>query len=132
MRNVQTTVMGPLLSLLLLAGCSAKFTANLTVGGKPFQPVSCRSGEPSGFAGVDLTDDTGTRLRLVALPSGQADAFVFPGGADLGTELGPCGPMSLERKSSRINGVYNVTGKATLSCKGKTDVSGTVEFDNCH
>jgi hypothetical protein len=121
-----------MLPLLLLAGCSARITASLLVGAKPFQPTSCTSGERNGFAGVELVDDAGTRLRLVVLPNGQANALVFPGGADLGTELGACGPFTLERQSSRINGVANVRGKATLNCKGRTEVSGTVQFENCH
>lgn len=132
MRNVSNALLGPILPLLLLAGCSAKITSTLMVGSKPFQPTSCRSGQPNGFGGVDLVDDSGTRLRLVSLPNGQANAFVFPSGANLGTELGACGPLMLERQSSRINGVYNVRGTATLSCKGKMLVAGSVQFENCH
>lgn len=132
MRNVSNAIIGPLLPLLLLAGCSATITSNLTVAARPFQPTSCKSGQPNGFAGVDLVDGTGARLRLVALPNGQASAFYFDPGASLATELGACGPFTLERQSSRINGVYNVRGTAQLDCKGKTPVSGSVQFENCH
>ena len=119
-------------ALLLLAGCSAKIISSLTVGARPFQPASCRSGEPNGFAGVDLMDGSGARLRLVSLPNGQAAALLFAPGANQGTELGTCGPISLERQNSRINGVSNMRGTATLSCKGKTPVAGSVQFENCH
>ena len=61
-------------ALLTLVGCNARITASLALGGRPFQPTTCRSGEPNGFAGVDLMDDTGARLRLVYLPDGQVKA----------------------------------------------------------
>jgi hypothetical protein len=132
MRNVSNAIIGPVLPLLLLLGCSAKITSSLSVGAKPFLPATCRSSEPTGVAGVDLLDEAGSRLRLVSLPNGQADAFFFPAGAPLGTELGACGPFTLERQSSRINGVHNVRGSATLNCKGRTTVAGSVQFENCH
>jgi hypothetical protein len=132
MRNVSNAIIGPMLPLLLLAGCSAKITSSLAVGAKPFQPTSCSSGQPNGFAGVDLMDGSGARLRLVSLPNGQAAALLFAPGASQATELGACGPFTLERQSSRINGVYNLRGTATLGCKGKTPVVGSVQFENCH
>lgn len=132
MMKVSNAIIGPMLPLLLLAGCSARITSSLVVGGKPFQPTSCRSGQPNGFAGVDLMDQAGARLRLVSLPNGQANALVFPAGADLGTELGACGRFTLERQNSRVNGVHNVRGTAELQCKGRTSVAGSVQFENCH
>ena len=74
----------------------------------------------------------GPRVPLRPPPNGQADPFFFPAGTDIGTELGACGPFKLERQSSRINGVSNVRGTATLNCKGRTEVSGSVQFENCH
>ena len=132
MRNVSNAIIGTMLPLLLLAGCTAKITSSLTVGARPFQPASCRSSEPNGVAGVDLMDGSGARLRLVSLPNGQANALFFGAGANLGTELGACGPITLEQQNSRINGVYNVRGTATLSCKGKVSIVGSVQFENCH
>ena len=132
MMKGSNVVIGSLLALLTLVGCNARITASLALGGKPFLPTTCRSGEPNGFAGVDLMDDIGARLRLVYLPDGQAKAFVFFAGADLGTEIGACGRLTLERQSSRINSVRNVRGRAELQCAGKVTVSGSVQFENCH
>jgi hypothetical protein len=122
-----------LLAALLLAACSNKIDAKLDLDGQPFQAASCRSGQASGFAGVDLVASDGRKLRLVADPSGKAAVFVFAAGGAVGADLGLCGLFSLERQSSTINQITNVKGSATLDCA--TDghkLTGSVKFENCH
>jgi hypothetical protein len=118
---------------LVLAGCQSKLSSTVTLDGKPFSIESCRSGEASGFHGVDLIQSDGTKLRLVAMPNGQAAAHVFAPGAATSIELGACGTFSVQRQNSRINNIHNVMGSANLSCtKDGRSVGGSVTFENCH
>ncbi|MBI5513202.1 MAG: hypothetical protein HY909_05500 [Deltaproteobacteria bacterium] len=133
MRNRR--ILGLLLAGVALGGCRAKLTGQLTLNGATFTPTSCRSGAVFGFVGVDLINDAGAKLRLVALPDGQADALYFAPGAATGIHLGPCGPLTVQRQNSRINSVYNVEGSAALQCAaagGTPAVAGSVQFANCH
>lgn len=113
-----------------LAGCSAKLTGSIQLDGAPFAVSSCKSGEPMGFAGVELSNGA-KRIRLVALPDGSAGAIVFDHG-DKGDDLGPCGTLQIHPQNSQINSVTNVEGRTTLACEGAHKLSGTLEFANCH
>jgi hypothetical protein len=122
----------PLAALLACTiGCKAELSANLKVDGNTFGPSSCRSGEPNGFAGVDLIDDGGATLRVVQTPTMQPHAILIIGQEIV--DLGPCGTMSLERQNSMVNDITNVMGNATLKCEANGHaVVGTVSFKNCH
>jgi len=114
-------------------GCSAKLSGSITLDGKAFSPESCRSGQASGFNGVDLVGGDGTKLRLVSLPNGQSSALLFPAGAATAIELGSCGTFSVERQNSQINEIHNVKGSATLSCSvDGHSAAGSASFENCH
>ena len=118
---------------LSFAGCEAKLSSSVTVDGKPFSAQSCRSGQASGFTGVDLVQSDGTKLRLVSQPNGKASAHLFAAGSATSIEIGACGPLSVERQNSQINDIYNVKGTATLSCTANGhSVAGSVTFENCH
>lgn len=119
--------------LALGAGCKAKLGGDLTVDGKPFTLDSCRSGQAFGFSGVDLLDPDGKKLRLVVNPNGTGAAIVFPPGATVGEEVGPCGPLTVTAQNSTINSIKNVEGSATLDCtRGAHAIKGSVTFENCH
>jgi hypothetical protein len=123
------------LSLVLAAvGCSNKLSGSVTVNGEPFAIESCRNGVIHGFRGVELVDKTGMRLRVAALPSGEARVFVIPAGANVGKELaGACGELVIEDQNSTINDVKNVKGTATLACAlDGFEIKGKVTFENCH
>jgi hypothetical protein len=118
---------------IVFCGCTAKLNGQVSVDGKPFTITSCRSGQPTGFAGVDLGDDTGHRLRLVYTPDGQSEAYWFSPENKTAESLGKCGPLALEKQSSTINNVTNVRGRAVLECTSAGHaVKGTIEFENCH
>jgi len=120
------------LSVMVVA-CSAHVSSNLQIDGTPFSPKSCRSGQASGFSGVELADPRGQRLRLVRLLDGTFQAVYFPSGSETGESLGACGSMSLREGSGVINGVRNVEGGANLHCDtSKYKVTGRVEFGSCH
>ncbi len=115
------------------AGCKNKIDAKLKLDDGNFYPDSCRSGQALGFQGVQLTDVTGNRLRLVITPAGTSEVFYFAKGAETGDEVGPCGPLTVTRQNSTINDVTNVEGHATLKCEGGGHkLAGTVTFSNCH
>jgi hypothetical protein len=119
------------LVVIALAGCTAKLTGDITLDGQPFELSGCRSGQPSGFAGVDLVGKDGRRLRLVAQPDGSSHAYLLADGTP--TDLGPCGGLTIETQNSTVNDVRNVKGTATLSCNaGGHQVGGRVTFENCH
>ncbi len=119
--------------LIGLAGCTAHFTGSLAVDGAPFVPVDCRAGQAYGGIGVEVTDAGGRRLRIGANLDGRAGVALFQPGALVGEELGACGPTTMSSQHSRVNGVTNMMGTATLSCdSGRHQVSGQLSFENCH
>ncbi len=120
-------------ALFLLPACSNRLTGSFTINGAAFVPTSCRSGQVSGFTGVDLLDAAGNKIRLVATPSGQPMVYYVAAGQIVATPIGMCGALSVNRTNSRINNVYNVEGQATLACASPTgQVTGTVQYANCH
>jgi hypothetical protein len=121
------------LVLAAAAGCSNKLSGSLDVDGKTFELDSCRSGQVYGFSGVELRSKAGDKIRLVQTPTGEGMVVLFSGGSTTGSELGRCGPFTVNQQNSTINDIKNVEGKATLDCTvdGHT-VKGEVSFGNCH
>lgn len=121
------------LLLIVAVGCQSKVTGSLRVDGAPFAVAHCRSGQAFGFSGIELTDSNGRRLRLLANADGTCTAAIFKSNSATGDSLGPCGKLTMEAQSSRINQIVNVKGNAKLDCKsaGHT-VTGDIEFENCH
>jgi hypothetical protein len=118
---------------LLVAGCSAKLSGDVTVDGKPFKPTSCRSGQVYGFTGVELTAEDGTRLRVGTQPSGAANVYLMPPGTDRGIELEGCGTLAVTPQNSTINDIRNVEGTAKLACDvDGHSLKGEISFSNCH
>jgi hypothetical protein len=121
------------LALLAASGCHAHVSGDLVVDGTPFVGAQCRSGQALAFSGIELTDTTERRLRLSGNLDGTCQAAVFPPASPVGTNLGTCGVLTVRAQSSRINGITNLEGAATLSCQaGPHAVGGRVQFQNCH
>ena len=118
---------------LVLVSCQSKVTGNLEVDGALFAVQQCRSGQAFGFSGIELTDASGNRLRLLANADGTCTAALFKGDSPTGDRLGQCGTLAMEAQSSRINSIVNVKGRAKLACEATNHkVIGNVEFENCH
>jgi hypothetical protein len=118
---------------LALVSCQSKVTGTLEVDGSPFAIKQCRSGQAFGFSGIELTDASGNRLRLLANADGTCTAALFKGGSPTGDRLGQCGTLAMEAQSSRINSIVNVKGIANLACEAVNHkVTGKVDFENCH
>ena len=118
---------------LALFACTAKITGTLQVDGAPFEIKQCRSGQAFGFSGIELTDASGNRLRLLANADGTCSAALFKGNSPTGDRLGQCGTLAMEAQSSRINSIVNVKGTAKLLCEAVNHkVTGSVDFENCH
>jgi hypothetical protein len=122
------------LILAATAGCNAHFSGSVAIDGIAFVPVGCRSEQAYGYGhGVELSDVAGQRLRLATSLEGNAVAALFQPGMAHGQFLGACGVIAMEAQGSKINGVRNVRGVATLACKASGhDVSGQIQFENCH
>lgn len=121
------------LAALVLLGCQSKVTGTLEVDGSSFAVQECRSGQAFGFSGIELTDATGRRLRLLANADGTCTAALFKADGATGDRLGQCGTLTMEAQSSRINSITNVKGTAKLACEALNHkVAGNVEFENCH
>ncbi|HKV40219.1 MAG TPA: hypothetical protein VJX67_13480 [Blastocatellia bacterium] len=121
------------LVLIVAVGCQSKVTGTLQVDGAAFAVKQCRSGQAFGFSGIELRDTTGRRLRLLANADGTCTAAIFSGDSAIGDRLGPCGQLTMEAQSSRINQITNVKGHAKLNCEGAGhQVVGDIEFENCH
>lgn len=130
---MQKTRLSICLILPILAGCHAKVTGNLQVDGATFGVEQCRSGQAFGFSGIELTDASGRRLRLLARADGTCTAALFSGATATGDPLGGCGVLTMATQSSRINSINNLEGNARLSCEsGSHKVAGNIEFKNCH
>ena len=113
-----------------LLACKSKIGGTVSVDGKAFEIESCRSGEAMvpQFSGIELIDKSGGKLRLVALPSGQASVSL---NGEQTAEA--CGPITVQKQSSKVNDVSNVEGNAKLDCSGGGhEVKGAVQFENCH
>lgn len=121
------------LAALAFVSCTSKVTGTLEVDGSPFAVKLCRSGQAFGFSGIELTDETGRRLRLLANVDGTCTAALFKGDSPTGEQLGQCGTLTMQAQSSRINSITNVMGTAKLDCDAASHrVSGSIEFENCH
>jgi hypothetical protein len=116
-----------------LAACSPHFAGELRIDGAPFQPVACRSGQAHGFAGIELTDAAGSRLRVAENLDGTASTVYFPSGARVGKNLGACGGVRAFASRGVINGVQNLDGSVMLACSATSPrVEGALRFENCH
>ena len=125
--------LGVLICLVALISCQSKITGRLEVDGSPFAVQQCRSGQAFGFSGIELTDASGKRLRLLANADGTCTAALFDGNSPTGERLGQCGTLAMEAQSSRINSIVNIKGAAKLACETVNHkVIGSVEFENCH
>ncbi len=121
------------LAALAVAGCTSKVTGTLEVDGSAFEVKECRSGQAFGFSGIELTDATGRRLRLLVNGDGTCTAALFKGDSMTGDRLGQCGALEIQAQSSRINSITNVMGKAQLACEAVGHkIAGNIEFENCH
>ncbi|HJU56394.1 MAG TPA: hypothetical protein VJ715_17555 [Pyrinomonadaceae bacterium] len=121
------------LAALAVAGCTSKVTGSLEVDGSAFEVKECRSGQAFGFSGIELTDATGRRMRLLVNGDGTCTAALFKGDSMTGDRLGQCGALEIQAQSSRINSITNVMGKAQLACEAVGHkIAGNIEFENCH
>ena len=119
--------------VLAVTGCAAHVSSTVQVNGDRFAARTCRSGQAYGFSGVELEDDRGQRLRLAHNLDGTFQAVYFPPGNAVGENMGACGTMTVQQGTGVINGVRNVEGGVTLTCRTQTrQVMGSATFENCH
>lgn len=113
--------------------CTAEVSGELMVDHAEFKVSNCRSGQAFGFSGIELHHEDGRRVRLLSLADGSCDAAWFAPGAETGEIIGPCGTLVMKAQHSRINGITNLEGHATLDCDNNGHaVSGQIRFENCH
>jgi len=116
-----------------VSACTAHFAGQVRINGAPFEPTACRSGQAHGFAGIELIDNPGQRIRIAENLDGTPAVVYFPPGTQVGTNLGTCGGVHAVFGTGVINGVHNLEGTATLLCSATTPrVEGTLQFKNCH
>jgi hypothetical protein len=121
------------MAVVLWTGCSNQLSGNLEVNGEQLKLTACRNGSIYGFRGVELSAENGTRIRIAATQTGEADVVVMPRGSDKGTRIGTCGTFEVVDQNSTINSVKNVEGQATLDCKADgLALKGKASFGNCH
>jgi hypothetical protein len=123
--------------LLAVAACGAlaactSVHSNMTINGRLFGPDHCKNGEEEEFFGVDLKDERGMQLRLVANPDETVTVVVIPDGAQPYAATG-CAHLNLDRGSNDKSGHYEVSGDAYVDCvAGPYEVRGSTSFDNCY
>jgi hypothetical protein len=114
-------------------GCFAHVTSTVEVDGRSFSSTWCGSGAPRGFAGVELVDAIGRRLRLAQHLDGTAAVAYFPAGSAIGEDLPVCAAVDIRPGAGTINGTRNLDGTATFSCAtDRHRIVGAVQFENCH
>jgi hypothetical protein len=104
------------------------------LGDASFAPSSCRSGQLSGFSGVELgaEGNPGLTVRLIKDPvQGDLVAIQRSGQAPVVVKASDCESMRLEvvRTSTNINDVWNVEGSASFAC---AELRGELKFAGCH
>lgn len=113
--------------------CTAHFTGALEIDGQPFEILTCHSGQALGFSGVELVDARDRRVRVAQDIDGTPAVVYFASGQERGEPLGSCATIHTQRGTGVIDGVRNVDGTASLSCKtAERRVTGDVRFENCH
>ncbi len=127
-------VLGGAITALGLHLVSTRVTGDVTVDGSEFTINQCRSGQLLGFSGIQLSDASGRRLRVIQNPTdGVVSVSLFSANQDTGDNLGSCGTLRINLTSSYVNYVRNINGAAALNCEmGKHKVIGNVNFTNCH
>lgn len=141
-RTVPRRILLPL--VLAASGCVAHVSGNLQIDGAPFVVAQCASGQRFGFAGVELTDRIGRRVRLDITGGeelhwyrtpprrGEAVTSVSEPGQENWDVVGACGPMDAEDGGGK-GMLRRLEGEALLSCESTTHrISGKVQFDNCY
>jgi len=103
-------------------------------GDHVFTPTSCRSGQLSGFFGVELRakDTPDVTIRLVRDPvQGDMIAIERGGQAPFVVKPSGCEAMKLDvvRTSTTINDVRNLEGSAIVLCP---ELRGDLKFAGCH
>lgn len=132
-------LVGGILLLFFVMSASevtGSFTAKGKAGAWTFTPDDCRSGQLSGFSGVELSSsaDPDRVIRLSRDAVRGNLVIVDARGASRPTlvlEAAACErlDMNVDRTSTSINDVWVVEGKATIACG---DLAGEVTFAGCH
>ena len=121
------------LAVLASAGCVAHVNSTVAIDGVPFASNWCGSGVPRGFAGVELVDARGRRLRVGQHLDGTGAVAFFPAGSFVGENLPACSTVEIRPGTGRVNGTRNLDGMATFACvTDQHRVEGAVQFENCH
>jgi len=71
----------------------------------------CRSGQAFGFSGIELSDASGNRLRLLANADGTCTAALFKGDSPTGDRLGQCGTLA-NGSGNRVESIQSSMSKA--------------------
>jgi hypothetical protein len=117
----------------IAVACAAHMTSAVKIDGIPFVPTHCESGQHYGFAGVELADDEGRRLRLARGFDGRFQSAYFPAGSPLAESVVDCGTLDVKSGVGVVNGIRNVEGSASFRCKTpQHELVGGVRFDGCH
>lgn len=120
----------PWLTLLLVGACATACSPGLTLDGRPFTVASCRSGQPWGFRGVDLTDAEGRRVFVAWTQSSGARVSLFDDKTNV-VELGHCGDIDAETTRDLAE-PEAVTGHFDVSCSANGHTfSGGYRFRDC-
>jgi len=106
---------------------------SLEVDGTPLAELRCQSGQRLGFAGVEIKDASGRRLRLGTTLDGTGAVAYFPPGSLVGENLPACASVDIRPGVGVLNGIRNLDGVATLSCvTSRHRITGSLSLESCH
>lgn len=117
---------------LIRTEVSGHLSAQIDNAAFEFVPSDCRSGEPYGFVGVDLTSDAGQAVRIMNDPVRGTLLLLQPTSRQaLPVNLSQCSTQDVQivRTNTTVNEVRVFEGRATLACP---DVQASLTFAGCH
>lgn len=127
-------IIGGLIGFFVHSIVKNQLVGTIQLDGSEFKVQSCRSGSVFGFSGLQLGDIDNRRIRVIVDPSsGATKVALFNPSQTAGEELGLCAKLEMIPQNSNVNGIKNQRGNVTFSCtNGKHNLTGTMQFKNCH
>lgn len=117
---------------LIRTEVAGQLSARFDASSFEFVPEDCRSGEPYGFVGVDLTNTRGQVVRLMNDPvRGTIVLLQAPSNQARPVSLSGCEQVDVHivRTNTTINDVRVFDGRARLTCP---DLTANLTFEGCH
>ena len=109
---------------------TGQVSGSMTVNSAPYAPIRCGAGQASGFSGVDVFGNDGSRVRFVSEVDGTSSVIYFsPAAGGAGATMKGCATLNVRPTGVILNGVPQVSGNVQLDCKNDAvHLAGMIAF----